>query len=442
MRMKWTWLALVAVLALLVAACGDDAEETTTTAGTTTTAEQTTTTAGEPLVIGMILVGPQNDHGWSQANYEAGLYLQEQLGAELIVLDKVNTADRPETTVDQVVTQMVDQGADLIFATSDDMKDGILLGAEQHPDVPMVWASGDSAWAEAGEAYHPELTNLANTMGRMEYGKMIAGCAAALTTETGELGYLGPLINAETRRLASSVYLGARYCWETYRGGQAAGGVPTTSGEAVGGGSATPGEVASGELTFRVDWIGFWFNIPGFTLDPTQVANDFFDSGIDVVISGIDTTEGLVVAGQRAAAGEAVWAIPYDFQGACAEAPEVCLGVPYFNWGPAYLRIAQSVIDGTFEAGFEWFGPDWADINNAETSGIGFVEGPALSAENAALLDEFIAGLADGSINLFTGPLDYQDGTPFLGAGEVASDVQIWFMEQLLEGMEGASSAG
>ena len=75
-------------------------------------------------------------------------------------------------------------------------------------------------------------------------------------------------------------------------------------------------------------------------------------------------------------------------------------------------------------------------------SGIGFVEGPALSAENAALLDEFIAGLADGSINLFTGPLDYQDGTPFLGDGEVASDVQIWFMGQLLEGMEGASSAG
>jgi simple sugar transport system substrate-binding protein len=434
MRKKWTWLALVAVLALLAAACGDDAQETTTTAATTTTAPQTTTTSGnstttttvvetttttpaEPLVIGMILVGPQNDHGYSQAHYEAGLYLQEMLGAELIVLDKVNTADRPETTVDQVVTQMIGEGADLIFATSDDMKDGILLGAEQHPDVPMIWSSGDSAWAEAGEDYRADLTNLGNTMGRMEYGKMMAGCAAALTTQTGHLGYLGPLINDETRRLASSVYLGAKYCWTGILGNAAA------------------------DLTFRVDWIGFWFNIPGVTGDPTQVANDFFDSGIDVVISGIDTTEGLVVAGQRAAAGEAVWAIPYDFQGACDEAPEVCLGVPYFNWGPAYLRIAQSVIDGTFEAGFEWFGPDWADINDPETSGIGFLNGPALSAENATLLAQFIAGLADGSINLFTGPLNYQDGTPFLGDGEVASDVQIWFMQQLLEGMEGASSS-
>ena len=433
MRTKWAWLALVAVLALVAAACGDDAAETTTTtaaattttaaattttaAGTTTTAAATTTTgAAEPLVIGMILVGPENDHGWSQAHADAGAYLHEKLGVELIILDKVNTADRPETTVDQVVTQMIDEGADMIFATSDDMRDGIEAGAEQHPDVPMVWSSGDSAWTEAGEAYRPDLANLANTMGRMEYGKMIAGCAAALTTETGQLGYLGPLINAETRRLASSVYLGAKYCWTGIRGNEAA------------------------DLKFRVDWIGFWFNIPGFTLDPTQVANDFFDSGIDVVISGIDTTEGLVVAGQRAAAGEAVWAIPYDYKGACDEAPDICLGVPYFNWGPAYVRIVQSVIDGTFAAGFEWFGPDWADINDPDTSGVGFVKGAGLSAENGILLDQFIAGLADGSINLFTGPLNYQDGTPFLANGEVATDVQIWFMEQLLEGMVGASS--
>jgi len=97
---------------------------------------------------------------------------------------------------------------------------------------------------------------------------------------------------------------------------------------------------------------------------------------------------------------------------------------------------------GTFEASFEWFGPDWADLNNVDTSGVGFINGPALSAGNAELLGQFIAGLADGSINLFTGPLNYQDGTPFLADGEVATDVQIWFMQQLLEGMEGASSAG
>jgi len=396
---------LLSAFALVATACGDDSATTTTAA------------SGAGFKFGMILVGPQNDHGWSQAHYEAGQYLEQMTGATMIVLDKVNTADRPETTVDQVIDDMVAQGAGLIFATSDDMKDGVLLGAERHPDVPMIWSSGDNAWAD-GMDYRPDLANLGNEMGRMEYGKMIAGCAAALTTQTGKIGYLGPLINDETRRLASAVFLGANYCWHNYAG------------------------MTNDDIQFSVNWIGFWFNIPGFTLDPTLVANDFFDGGVDVVISGIDTTEALVVAGQRAAAGENVWAIPYDYAGACAEAPDACLGVPYFNWGPAYLDVLNSVLNDTFTASFNWFGPDWSDINNKATSGVGWESGSALSADAQTSLDSFISGLGDGTINLYTGPLNYQDGTPFLAAGEHATDLQIWYMPQLLEGMVGASSAG
>jgi simple sugar transport system substrate-binding protein len=413
-RGPWTLVPLLMALALVAAACGGDEDGGETTGATGATGE--TGAGAEGFVFGMILVGPQNDHGWSQAHFEAGQYVEAQLGAEMIVIDKVNTADRPETSVEQVAADMIADGAQMVFATSDDMKDGVQIAATENPDVPMVWSSGDSAWPE-GKGYREDLTNLANVMGRMEYGKMMAGCAAALTSQTGKIGYLGPLINDETRRLANSAYLGARYCWETYRGED-----PAT-------------------LGFSVNWIGFWFNIPGVTLDPTQVTNDFFDSGHDVVISGIDTTEALVRAGQRAEAGEEVWAIPYDFKGACAEAPDVCLGVPYFNWGPSYVGLVQAAADGSFEPTFQWLGPDWADINDPDTSMIGFEKGPGLSEGAAGSLDEFIAGLADGSIELYTGPLNWQDGSPFLAEGEVAGDVQLWYQEQLLDGMEGASSA-
>jgi simple sugar transport system substrate-binding protein len=371
---------------------------------------------GDSLTFGMILVGPQDDRGWSQAHREAGEYLEERLGAEMILLDKMNTADRPELTVDQVARDMIEQGAQLVFMTSDDMKDGALLAAERNPEIPMIWSSGDNAWAE-GQDYRPDLANLGNLMGEMEYGKMIAGCAAALTSEAGNIGYVGPLINDETRRLVNAAYLGARYCWETYRGNDPQ------------------------DLTFGVNWIGFWFNIPGVTLDPTLVSNDFIDGGADVLVSGIDTTEALVVAGQRAAGGEAVWAVPYDYVGACDGAPEICLGTPWFNWGPSYLEVAQSVIDGTFEATWQWLPPDWADINNPETTAVGFVTGPGLDPEDAATLEEFIAGLADGSINLWTGPLNNQDGSVWLAEGETATAQQIWYTKQLLEGIDGASEA-
>ena len=375
--------------------------------------------APEDFKIGMLLVGPQNDHGWSQAHYEAGQYVVEQLGlAEdaLIVLDKVNTADRPDTTIEAVVDDMVSQGAQLIFATSDDMRDGIIAAAGAHPDVPMIWVAGDSAWAE-GQNYQADLTNLGNIMGKIEYGKMIGGCAAALTTQTGRIAYLGPLINDETRRLVNSAYLGARHCWETYRGEDPA------------------------SLEFEVKWIGFWFNIPGLTLDPTQVTNEFLASGADVVISGLDTTEAIVRAGQAVESGEDVWAVPFDYRGGCDEAPDACLGVPYFNWGPSYLATTQSVIDGNFAAEWQWLGPDWADINNPDTSHVGWLNGPALTDESATMLDEFIAGLASGDTNLFVGPLNYQDGSPYLADGEEATDAQIWYTTQLLEGIEGASAA-
>jgi simple sugar transport system substrate-binding protein len=430
---RMMWAAALLAFALLVAACGGTSNETTTTtqpsgtteATTTTAAMESTTTAAmestttaapssEPFVFGMVLVGPKDDHGWSQANYEAGQYLVDKLGAQMIVRESINTADSPETTVDQVIGDMVDQGAQLVIATSDDMKDGVELAAEAHPDIPMIWTSGDSAWAE-GQDYRADLPNLGNIMGKMIYGKMIAGCAAALQSETGSIGYLGPLINDETRRLVSSVYLGAKYCW-AQKGGDPA------------------------NLKFSVKWIGFWFEIPGVTLNPTDVVNEFFDGGADVVVSGIDTTQAVVRAGQRAAAGDKVWAIPYDYKGGCAEAQDICLGVPYFNWGPSYLDTANSVINGTFSADFQWLAPDWSDINNPDTSIVGWENGPGLTADNVDQLNSFIAGLGDGSINLWSGPLNYQDGSPFLADGETATDLQIWYLPQLLEGMEGASA--
>jgi simple sugar transport system substrate-binding protein len=56
-----------------------------------------------------------------------------------------------------------------------------------------------------------------------------------------------------------------------------------------------------------------------------------------------------------------------------------------------------------------------------------------------ANLDAFIADLASGNLNLFKGPLNYQSGKEYLKEGETATDNQIWYMPELLEGIEGES---
>jgi len=97
-------------------------------------------------------------------------------------------------------------------------------------------------------------------------------------------------------------------------------------------------------------------------------------------------------------------------------------------------------MDGTFKQTWEWNAPDWKSGDNAPDSAVGYAYGPALSETAKAELHKFMKGLGDGSIDLYTGPLNYQDGTPWLKAGEKADDKKIWYMGQLLEGMEGASS--
>ncbi|MBO9308313.1 MAG: BMP family ABC transporter substrate-binding protein [Chloroflexi bacterium] len=370
------------------------------------------TVAQEEFVVGYVLVGPQNDRGWSQAHFEASQYVEKTIpGVKSIVVDKVNPADRPNVTLEQVVENMIEQGARVIFTASDEFGAETLAVAERFPEVVFIHVSGSAVL----EGKAPK--NVGNVMGKMEFMKMVAGCAAALKTQTNSIAYLGPLINDETRRLVVSTYLGARYCYEKYRG------------------------LDPANLKFEVKWIGFWFHIPGVTADPTAVANEFFNGGADVLISGIDTTEGIVVANQRAERGEKVFAIPYDYSGACEVAPKICLGVPYFNWGPSYMRIVKSVMDGTWQSSWDWDGPNWENVNDLDTSAVGYIFGDALTDAEKETLNAFKKGLGDGSINLFVGPLNYQDGTPFLAEGEIATDKQIWYMPQLIEGIIGASKA-
>lgn len=377
--------------------------------------------AQDTFKIGMVLVGPKNDGGWSQAHYEAGQYVAANVpGVEFLEpLENIN-AGNPDITTEAAATALINAGAKLVFMTTDDYADETDVIAAKFPDVMFIHASGDHVFTGTAPA------NVGNTMGQMEWGKMIAGCAAGLTTQTGAIGYVGPLVNAETRRLAASAYLGAKYCYENYRG------------------------MSGADLKFDVVWIGFWFNIPGVTLDPTEVSTQLLDEGKDVLISGIDTTEAITVVGTRAKEGQQVWAVPYDLKTACDLDTAVCLGVPYFNWGPSYKAIVEEVMAGTYAPRWDFNGPDWADINNPDTSAVGFVEGPALSAENKASLDDFIAKMGEYAADeanantfwLWQGPLNYGDGTELAADGvklpmivKPEEGPSVWYLEQLLEGM-------
>jgi len=397
--------------------------------------------AQDDVTFGVILVGPNDDRGWSTSHYEAGLYVEENLpGSTMLFFESLNPADTPETTLMDVVEIMVDDGASIIFTTSDSFEEDTNVVAEAFPEVTFINITGSNAIQanDIVEGEHaidhelPELppANVGNFNGYMEFPRMIAGCAAALMSEAGEIGYLGALINPETRRLAATSYLGAQYCADNYRD-----------------------DLSAEDISFEVVWIGFWFNIPGVTLDPTEVATGFLDGGKDVIISGIDTTEAITVAGQYYDEGDISYGVPYGNVNGCAEAPEACLGAAYYNWGPAYLDVINRVLDGTWEQEWQWLEPKYDEINedgyytDTDESVIGYALGEALTPEVIEDLNAFAAEIEafqtdpenEGAFFLWEGPINLQDGTVLAEEGESVSLLDIWFLPQLLEGMVGAS---
>ena len=213
--------------------------------------------AQDDLVVGVVLVGPNDDRGWSTSHHEAGEYVAAHTGATILEFESLNPADSPETTLMDVVELMVDEGASVIFTTSDSFEEDTNVVAAAFPDVTFINITGSNAIQASSvvEGEHaimhdlPELppANVGNFNTYMELPRMVAGCAAALASESGHIGYLGALINPETRRLAASSYLGARYCAENYRD-----------------------DMMADDISFEVVWIGFWFNIPGCDAGPDR----------------------------------------------------------------------------------------------------------------------------------------------------------------------------
>jgi simple sugar transport system substrate-binding protein len=153
-RRRWIAFSLFLGVSLILAACA----QTPTPAPATATAPAapqptptpapaqptaTPTAAPKEIIFGMLLVGPYNDRGWSQAHYEAGKYVEQKLpGAKMLYIDKVNPADRPGTTAFQLAEELVAKGAKVIIFNSDDHKDEAIKFAKAHPDIVVIHASG------------------------------------------------------------------------------------------------------------------------------------------------------------------------------------------------------------------------------------------------------------------------------------------------------------
>ena len=348
----WFIVALVVVLAILMAACGT-AEETEEVVG----GVQIPAIEEGKTNVAMVLIGPHDDGGWSQAHFEGLEYIGENI-------DNVHVAyieNVPEgADSEQIFRSLSRKGFDLIYGTSFGYMDPMETVATEFPDTMYIHISG---YKSNGENFG----NLFGAMENMKYlGGMLAGARAKMDGNP-KLGYMGTFPIPEEIRLGNAIALGML--------------------------ETCP------ECTMDVRWINTWHD----PIIEKEVAASLFDAGAQVVFTGADTPAVADVAQEKGK-----WGVTYDWYGSCKI--DACLTAPYWIWGPVYAEITQGVIDGTYTAGWDYF-----DADTKALGLFGFMEGEELTTGVAELPPEVIQKVQDTLAKMLAGEFNRFD----VFAGEI-----------------------
>jgi basic membrane protein A and related proteins len=343
-------IAGVAVIAVFAAACGSSSS----TATTTPSSSQWTTS--HPFVAAFIYVGATSDAGWTHAHDVGRLAVVSHFNGTVTTLFKENVPEGP--SVSQVITQLINQGANIIFATSFGYQDQMAAAAKQYPNVYFEQATGTDV-----------ATNLAEYYGAGEDGDFLSGMAAGAATKNGKIGFVAPYPIPEVIREIDAFTMGAR--------------------------SMNP------NATVQVVWTNTWF-------DPAkerQAAESLVAAGVDVLGDGQDSP----TTGQVAAAANLKWT-GYDSD-QTSFAPNAWLTATTYNWGPYYIQEIQAAMNGTWKSHFYYGGLQDGFVQMAPF-------GTSVDAATQAAIVAKEAAIKNGTFKVFAGPIMKQDGSLGVPAGE------------------------
>ncbi|MBU2891646.1 BMP family ABC transporter substrate-binding protein [Celeribacter halophilus] len=332
--------------------------------------------AQDPTKVGFIYVGPVGDGGWTYEHDQARLKVEEHFG------DKVETVFQesvPEgADAERAITQMALSGADLIFTTSFGYMDPTINVAAKFPNVKFEHATG-----------YKTADNVGVYSARFYEGRAVQGTIAGMMTKTNKVGYIGSFPIPEVIRGINSAYLHAK--------------------------KVNP------DVEFSVVWAYTWFD-PAKEADAAQA---LIDQGADVILQHTDSTA------PHAAAQKAGNVITFGQASDMSEyAPMPRVSSIIDNWAPYYIERIQAVMDGTWESDNTWDGIGPGMV------GIGEISDAVPEDVKAAAL-EIKDKIASGEYHPFTGPINKQDGTPWLAEGEVADDGTLAGMNFYVEGLTG-----
>ncbi len=261
-------------------------------------AETTKTLTKDNLKVGFVYIGSINDEGYTQAQDQGRLAL-EQLGIQTLYVENV-----PENSdCEKVIRDLIDQGCNAIYTTSFGFMDWTIKVAKDYPEIKFGHCSG---YKTAG--------NVSTYFGRAYEARYLAGIVAGLKTTTNKIGYVAAFPLPECIRGINGFARGVQ--------------------------SVNP------DATVEVIWTNTWY-------DPTvekQAALELLNKGCDVLEQHQDTTSPQIAAQEKGA-----FAIGYNVPSPKA-APKAYLTAPLFHWATFIVDDVNSILNGTWKSRSYWEG--------------------------------------------------------------------------------------
>jgi basic membrane protein A len=330
--------------------------------------------AADKTKVGFVYVGPIGDGGWTFEHNEGRLAVEEEFGDKVETVFAEMVPEGPDA--ERVMTQMALEGADLIFTTSFGYMDPTLNVAAKFPNVKFEHATG-----------YKRADNVSTYSARFYEGRAVQGHIAGKMTKSNIVGYIASFPIPEVIRGINSAYIHAK--------------------------KANP------DVEFKVVWAYTWFD-PAKEAD---AATALIEQGADVILQHTDSTA------PQAAAEKAGDVITFGQASDMAEyGPMPRVSSIIDNWSPYYIARTKAVMDGT-----------WTSVDTWDGIGAGMVKigeiTDAVPADVKAEAEALRDAMAAGEYHPFTGPINKQDGTPWLAEGDIADDGTLAGMNFYVEGL-------
>ena len=326
-----------------------------------------------PVKAAFVYVTPIGDHGWTYAHHNGVMHLKKVLGDDVIITEVENVPEDSDS--ERVITSLARKN-DIVFTTSFGYMNPTANVAKRYPNVKFEHATG----------YMPS-KNVANYQAKFYEGRHVLGRIAGGMTKNNIIGWVASFPIPEVIRDINSAFLAAK--------------------------SVNP------NVEMRIIWVYTWFD-PG---KESNAANALIAQGADVLFQHTASTAVMTTAEDK---GVFAFGQASDMR---KWGPNAQLTGIINDWGPYYVERVKAVRDGT-----------WTSADSFEGIKQGMVKFAPMNQKiptdikNDAM--KAIIDFAMEKVDPFMGPINKQDGTPWLGVGETAPIADLMGMQFYVEGIE------